>query len=210
MAKWKKIERIGVENFPLCLDDSDSCYFARDYISRGGYGASETNDLINNYKKPSDRKGRPEWRYKEQAIRTFARELAFISNIEIFFVTCVPSSKARTSLDYDSRLEDTIQCLKELKPGVSIGFPFSFRTDMLPAHSGGSRNVDEIYANLVWSGIPDGTKDIIIVDDVITTGAHYKACKRLILDHLPNANVHGLFWARTVWPEEDFSCFPSL
>lgn len=210
MAVWKKIERIGVENFPLYLEDSDSCFYARDYISRGGYGASETNDLVNNFKKSPDRKGRPEWKYKEQAIRRFAKELAFISNIEIFYVTCVPSSKARTSPDYDSRLEDTIQCLKQLKSGVSIGFPLSFKTTMQAAHSGGSRNVEEIYANLEWTGIPDGITDIIIVDDVITTGAHYKACKKLILDHIPNANVQGLFWARTVWPEEDFSCFPSM
>lgn len=204
MAVWKKIERIGVENFPCRLGDDDSCYYARDYISEGGYQASETNNLINNFKKSPDKRGRPEWRYKELAIQRFASEIAEISNIAVFYVTCVPSSKARTDPGYDSRVEDTVCRLKQLKPNVTIGFPLSFSNNMRAAHNGGTRDIDEIYANLQWSGIPDGITDIILVDDVITTGAHFKACKRLILEHIPNANVVGLFWARTVWPDIEF------
>lgn len=191
-----------MENFPCRLDESDDCYYARDYISEGGYQASEANDLITNFKKSPEKKGRPEWKYKEKAIKRFATEIAYIPNIEEFYVTCIPSSKAKGDPNYDSRLEDTVRYLKQIKPGVEIGFPFSIKKSMTAAHYGGSRDVDQIYSNLLWSHIKSKKSNIVLIDDVLTTGAHFKACKKLILEKIPKANVIGLFWARTVWPDE--------
>jgi hypothetical protein len=198
-ALWKKIERIGIEAFPYHLDDDDVCYYARDYISEGGYAASIANQLIQNFKKPPNRRGLPEWRYKEQAIRQFAQEISSIQNIQDFLVTCIPSSKTRDSHQYDSRLEATLLHLKSLKPRVEIEFPLSFREDMVAAHLGGGRSIDSIYGNLQWAGLRSHINDIIVIDDVLTTGAHFKACQRKIVENVPDANVIGLFWAKTVW-----------
>ena len=50
------------------LGPDDDCYFMREYTARAGYSHSQTNDIILNLKKGMDRRGRPEWRYKEWAI----------------------------------------------------------------------------------------------------------------------------------------------
>lgn len=80
---WKKVERVGVENFPIHLEDDDICYYARDYISKGGFQASKSNDLINNFKKPADRKGKTEWHYKETAMQQFAKELSERESVKL-------------------------------------------------------------------------------------------------------------------------------
>jgi len=198
---WKQIQRIGVENFPYWLDDDDVCYYARDYVSEGGYGASEANQLISNFKKPPERRGRPEWHYKEQAIAQFAREIASIDNLEEFLVTCIPCSTSRQDPAYDPRLDDTLRVLKNLRPNVAVEFLLSFQENMTPAHHGGIRNPDIIYANLAWSRTRSTLTNIVVVDDVLTSGAHFKACKRMIIENITNAHVVGLFWARTVRPD---------
>jgi hypothetical protein len=50
------------------LDVADDCYYLGEYTARAGYAFTATNDLIQNLKKPMDRRGRPEWRYKIWAI----------------------------------------------------------------------------------------------------------------------------------------------
>ena len=56
------------------LTPDDDCYYLREYTSHKGSGASDTNNLILNFKKEPDRVGRPEWRYKEEAVRQLAAE----------------------------------------------------------------------------------------------------------------------------------------
>lgn len=199
---WKKIERVGVEKFPIYLEDEDICFYARDYISRGGYQASNANNLINNFKKPADRKGKPEWSWKEKAIKQFASEISEILPDEML-VTCIPSSIIKTDPSYDSRLEDTLKQLKLLRPDIIIKFPISIMQTTVASHSGGGRNPEQIYENLKWKGLLTTFDQIVLVDDVLTTGAHFKACKKLILEYHPHKTVIGIFWAKTVWPDEE-------
>ncbi len=196
---WKKLEPIGVEHFPYCLDEDDICYYARDYTAGGGYTASQANQLIANLKKNPARKGKAEWKYKEQAIAQFARELSTISGLENFVLTCVPPSTDKDDPLYDSRMEDVLRVLHKLRD-IAIEFPFSMRQSVLASHKGGSRSVEVLYSALEWKGLKSDNSNIIIVDDVITSGAHFKACARMIRDHIVDANVIGLFWARSVWP----------
>jgi hypothetical protein len=196
---WKKIERVGFQSFPYWLDDTDICYYAREYHSGGGYAASEANNLITNYKKPVDRRGRAEWRYKEDAIRQFARELAII-DFSGLVVTCIPSSKCSTDPMFDDRMEQTLLNLQAVKPGAIIEYPFRLQTTIPAAHLGGPRDIDSFYRHLAWNGFTTNpVNNVLLVDDVITTGGKFKACKRLILEHHPGATVYGIFWARTVW-----------
>jgi predicted amidophosphoribosyltransferase len=39
---------------------------------------------------------------------------------------------------------------------------------------------------------------VAIVDDVLTTGAHFKAMKRILMERFPEARIVGLFLARRV------------
>lgn len=59
------------------------------------------------------------------------------------------------------------------------------------------------YNELEWisdelGNLDNGNATIIILDDVITSGASYKACKKIIHEHYPNLEVYGVFWAVTV------------
>ncbi len=45
----------------------------------------------------------------------------------------------------------------------------------------------------------EGVRNMVVIfDDVLTAGSHYKAMKMVIKNHLPQVQVVGLFVARTV------------
>ena len=46
--------------------------------------------------------------------------------------------------------------------------------------------------------IPPNTTLVYIVDDVLTTGSHFKGAEIVLKNHLPHIQVNGLFIARTV------------
>ena len=77
--------------------DEDRYYFLGEYTARQGFAYSPTNDLILNFKKPLDRRGRPAWRYKEQAIRRAATAFrrAFGGEPPPLLFVPMPPSKAR-------------------------------------------------------------------------------------------------------------------
>jgi hypothetical protein len=176
--------------------------FFRHFIYIICYGAGDANNLISNFKKGVEKKNRPaEWRYKEDAIVTFAKELAIL-DMSNLIVTCVPSSKCKTDPLYDDRLEQTLQKLQGLRPGTVVEYPYRIRATIPAAHLGGGRDIQSFYQNLVWLGFQSqNVNTIVIVDDVITSGCKFKACKQLILEHHPDAMVIGLFWGRTVWSQ---------
>jgi hypothetical protein len=197
---WKKID--VVEAAPIYLDGSDNCYYAREYISNGGFKASETNQLISNFKKPVTARGTGQWQYKEAAIRQFAKELLEVLPDDAI-IAQIPSSKCKTDPAYDSRVIDGLRLVMKRKPSIRLVEPIEAVASTQAAHLGGTRNPLTIYNNLRWSGgLPDNANHIIFVDDVITTGAHYKACKRIVLENHTNIQVVGVNWARTVWPSE--------
>lgn len=84
------------------LTAEDECYFLREYTARGGFDASETNQIIQNLKKPLDRRGRPEWVYKERDLQRAASELraalnpAWLRAATIVLVR-VPADHGRTN-----------------------------------------------------------------------------------------------------------------
>ena len=81
------------------LDDEATCYFLGEYTARVGYGYSDTNQLIFNFKKPMDRRDRPaEWRHKGIAIRRVARAFSRALNpafVDYATFVPVPPSKSQ-------------------------------------------------------------------------------------------------------------------
>jgi hypothetical protein len=200
MPVWKKID--VDQSPPVFLEPSDICYYAREYIAKGGFSASQTNQLINNFKKSVDRKGKPEWKYKTQAVRQFAEELSSALN-DGAIVAPVPSSKCKSDPQYDSRLVDCLRALVRQRPNITAVEALVGKTTLQAVHLGGVRSPSIIYQNLDWAGgLPNGARHLILVDDVLTTGAHFKACQRLVLEKHPDLKVIGAFWAKTVWPAD--------
>jgi hypothetical protein len=196
---WRKIER--PETIPVRLEAADECYYAREYVSAGGWKASEANSLITNLKKPRERQGQPDWRYKIQAIRQFANELTQL--VKEGVLGAIPCSKCRDDPAYDPRLDEVLRTLQKLNPKIIVERPIEIAVSHRPVHTGGERGVEAFYEFLRWRGLREPTEELILVDDVITTGAHFKACQRLILEHHPGMKVYGVFWAKVIWPETD-------
>jgi hypothetical protein len=199
-ARWRRIER--PEHWPACLEDSDQCYYAREYISRGGYSASEANQLISNFKKAPDKKQTAQWEWKERAILQFARELRLLLN-DGSTVAAIPTSKREDDPQYDSRLDDVLKTLRQFLPALVIERPFEVTESHQSAHTGGGRGPEEFYQLLKWKGLRFVPPQIVLIDDVITSGSHFKACQRLINEHHPAIEIAGVFWAKVIWPEVD-------
>lgn len=197
---WQKLERTPSGAWPIYLDDSDICYFARDYIAHGGFTAGQGNDLIFNYKKPVCERDKPSWRYKINAIKQFARELSAMK-LDDHYIAGMPSSKTPDDPEYDNRIAETLRELKLLKTSINIVAPFANRKTRPPLHAGGqTRSPDEIYNNLIWQGLPGQLEYLLLVDDVLTTGSNFKACQRLLSENAPGTQLIGIFWAKTTWP----------
>lgn len=58
------------------LGDGDRCLFLGEYTARKGFSFSTTNQVVLNFKKSVDRRGRPEWQHKERAIREVGQAFA--------------------------------------------------------------------------------------------------------------------------------------
>ena len=185
------------------LTGADACYFIGEYTAYRGYAHSDTNRLIFNFKKTMDRRGRPEWRYKEQAIQTaaaaFRRALAPKDLDRLTFVP-VPPSKARGDPLYDDRLTRMLGAVRS-RPPLDIR-ELIVQTESTDAvHAGDRRPAPERIESLyrIDETLTGPVHDIIaVVDDILTTGAHFRAAKSVLSARFPGVAIIGLFIARRV------------
>ncbi len=189
------------------LTAADQCYFLREYTSHRGFAHSETNDLIHNLKKSHDRRGRPEWHYKERAIEQVAREFRASFNLaRLRTVTLVPMppSKHKDDPAYDDRMLQVLRAM-DADNQLDIRELLLMSESMTAAHTTSTRpTIDAIVANLHIDDTvahPAPTS-IALIDDVLTTGAHFVAAKRLLTVRFPGIPIRGFFVARRVFANE--------
>ena len=191
------------------LDEEDTCYFLGEYTARQGYGYSATNQLIWNFKKSMDRRNRPEWRYKGIAIRQAAR--AFRNALNAAFVDYatfvpVPPSKAKGDSEYDDRITQMLRYIRS-GPPIDVRELVVQRVSTDAAHESDSRpspvDLAELYELDEALAIPE-PQALVVVDDVLTTGSHYRAVQRVLSERFPDAAVVGLFIARRAPDASDF------
>lgn len=183
------------------LSATDECYFAGEYTAGRGYAHSQTNNLILNLKKSVDRQGLPEWKYKVVAIRqaaTLFRESLTEEFLGAAMFVPTPPSKASTDALYDDRM---VQVCHLLGGRVDVRELVYQETTMEDAHSAQERpSPDSLYENYVLRRelLDPRPVCVAVVDDVLTTGAHFVAMRRVLGDALPGVPVIGLFVARRV------------
>lgn len=189
------------------LGDDDQVYFFGEYSARKGFAHSGTNQLIINLKKNPDRRGRPEWRYKEEAIAACSAMLQSSLSMEAVLqarVTFVPMppSKAKADPMYDDRM---LRVALGIDPRLDVRELLVCRQSMQASHKSDSRpKPPELAANMavdeIWAKVPPTS--IILLDDVLTTGAHFVAAKQVLQARFPGVPVVGFFIARRL-PETD-------
>ena len=183
------------------LAEDDACYFLGEYTAREGFAYSATNNLILNFKKGMKRRGRPEWPYKARAIRRAGR--AFRQALEpadLDLLTCVPMppSKAKDDALYDARMTEMLTAIRR-EPLLDIRELVVQTVSTEPVHEMEDRlrpeEIEALYRIEEELTEPE-PRVIAVVDDLLTTGAHFRAAKSILSAQFPETPIIGLFIAR--------------
>jgi hypothetical protein len=187
------------------LNPNDECYYIGEYTARGGHACSETNQLVHNFKKSIDRRGRAEWAYKERAIGTIAAMIrANVRDDAAVTFVPIPPSKTRADPLYDDRMTRVLRMACAGRPADVRELIVQINT-VEATHLADERpSIDEVRDNyrIDETLLAPEPGLIFLVDDVITTGCHFKAAKQLLSAALPNTQIVGIFVARRV-PKSD-------
>jgi len=185
------------------LSKNDQCYYFYEYTAyTAGESWSKSNQFIWNLKKEIGRKNENDYLYKLSAIKEAAQLLNTVfknhANILSQAIICpIPPSKIKTDPYYDDRMTkvcqiaceniETTLCelIEQTKP-----YPSSHR------QKEGERITVDNLKNIYKLSQRITQPFVIFIDDLITTGTHFIACKEVILEAHPTTKVFGLFIAR--------------
>lgn len=202
--KLNRIDCSSINNH-IELDESDICLYWCEYTARQGYDYSPTNQLILNLKKSVSLKAHEQYSYKIQAIKTCASYFQYM-DWSPFSIIPIPPSKKRTDPLYDDRLIRVLNSANELLP---LKFRFDIKDIVIqnesyePSHHSSKRpSCQELKTRyqLEKININHFRNKIVIFDDVLTMGSHFKAVKSLLQDTYPDKKIYGLFIARSIYP----------
>ena len=189
------------------IEPDDQVYFLREYTAGAGYTHGETNQIVSNIKKTVDRRGRPEWRYKEQAIQQAAQELRAAIGEQALRDTAgrvtfvpMPPSLTRSNPLHDDRV---LRILHAMTAGLGCDVRELVlqSRDMPAAHrsGGGPRPRPDDWFSVYYVdedlAVPPPST-IIVLDDVLTAGAHFAGIKRRLRTRFQGVDVRGCFYAR--------------
>jgi len=188
----------------LSRPESKDILFARIYTIGQGYDHSDTNQLIINLKhSPTSRPAL--LRHKQKAIAKFAEELAQLfrhNRATPLALMPMPPSKARSDADFDNRLDQVADRVTKQCANVVV-FPLLERARSVSSHHAGApRSARACFDSIrivksVRDRLENSTKRVIaVLDDVLTSGAHYEAARQHLQREFPNDRIIGVFWAK--------------
>ena len=189
------------------LKPGDHCYYFYEYTAHKGFGFSKVNSFISNLKKPTSQRNEGHYRYKGNAIQEAASLLRGVLKQAPSLQTSativpIPPSKLPDHADYDDRMEQVVNTAcagLQADPRCLITQGQAYEASHLQG-DGGSR-IKPAQLQALYSLVaprPRGT--VILVDDVLTTGAHFVAAKAAILAAYPEIQIAGIFLARRALP----------
>lgn len=215
-ARWTYIDRVArLSRTYLTSDDRCYYYLQRDKLGYSAGSRAAANSRILNFKKKPEvirNDERQAW-YKQQAIEFFASMVVdFFKQVDGAFngyevlLVPIPTSKPRSDANYDSRMDDLCQIVSGSLSWVDYAPILDTLSDLGTAHENDlPRDPGFLMRNMTFSGmVPDFgiPKVIFLIDDVLTTGAHYAACRDMILGKYPGLPIFGLFLSIHMWPDE--------
>lgn len=179
--------------------------YGRIYTPGFGYSHSKTNQLIHNLKKPITASD-AEIHYKHEAIKRFAQEsVRFLHthSKKPFKIVPMPSSKKKSNPEYDDRIERVAKKITQLLTGKAIYWEVLYsNTDREAVHQNNQcRSSELIYQSMsIDDDIANQNNDcdnILVIDDVLTSGAHFFAAHQHLSERFQSAKIAGLFWAKS-------------
>lgn len=211
--QWTAVDPIALVDRPN-LTHTDVCFYYMTRDSRG-FMASRANSLMDDFKKSIKQYGaRPDvMAYKARAIREcagyvtnfFADRSSLFGGSHVSLVP-MPTSIPRGAEGRDSRLDILCKMVSDTIPWVEYNPSIDIRAEVLPSHAGGTRCVADLEKMFrIVSPITSLQSGgwIVLFDDILTTGAHYAACRNLItkvcLAQPQQPAIIGLFLALHTW-----------
>ena len=211
MLVLRKIDQL-TQGDHFYIDKSSDCYYFAEYPS-GDNPENKSNpiySLIHNIKKPMNRQSLPEWQYKRRDLANCSETLKklFQKSDDIGEFTLIPMPPSKTKMDpaYDPRIIQILEGLKSNFEDCDVRELLYTLNNMQSSHESNIRpSIEAIVQNFgIDSQLLIGCRPkVIIFDDVLTTGAHFCAAKRKILEVMPSAKIIGYFIARRVLPQID-------
>jgi hypothetical protein len=201
------------------LSAADRCHCLAEYLPGRGYRAGEVNQLIVNLKCPPliaalDAR---RWHYKQRAIDDIASALRnALGQAEVERATWIPipTSRPAGDSDYDDRLPRILRTAfghYQLDLRCAL-----YQRQAMPADHGRARRLSA-DALLRVIGLERELlvreplrERIVLFDDVLTSGKHYKCCERRLRELLADVPISGLFVARRVLPRRRGCALPPL
>lgn len=146
-------------------------------------------------------------KYKDEAIAFFAKQIRRLvkpgpRSIPIVLIPMI-TSRPKTDQWHDDRLARACTLAAELLDGAAVVHDvLDVDQRLRKAKSGGPRTPEEIGMHIIAYGQrhPE-TSVVLLVDDVLTLGGHYAACREAVRPLYPNAQTAGVFLAKHV-PDE--------
>jgi len=186
-----------------------------EYTKGLSYKQSKVSDLIYNLKRHPSYKTRPEvWKYKLRAIDLVGRALAQNLNpkwLRIATLVPIPPSKTKEHPEFDDRMMQILLSIQK-HSGISCDIrELIIQTvDKDPAHSKDEhRDIDKLKEDYkIDHSLIDPPATIGLFDDMLTTGAHFCACRDILVEKFHEVSIVGIFIARRMIPEQEIDLEP--
>lgn len=182
------------------IDSREVCFYLGDYdpVVRSGGVYSPMSSLVCNLKKS------PNHRcvlFRNEAIEKVATFLSQCKTLTNFTIVPIPSSKIPSDLEYNPVLIDILESMTNKNGEFHYLELLKNTMSRQAAHLTLNRPaIDELTQLWIFDNqlMKMCKRYILLFDDVLTSGAHYSAAKKMLLQHMPEASIFGLFIARTV------------
>jgi predicted amidophosphoribosyltransferase len=197
---WK---RFDFGPIPPALEEYTSCiYYMHEYRKDiNTYNDNPVRSKIHNLKKDISCRSNPHiWHYKLCAIEEMAEDISMLIGESSVYCAPMPTSMMRSDERYDNRLELVVERVARSCQNVTQLLPFDLVKSVEPFHrSRRYRNAEVIASNIIVNpnSIPQD-RPLVLIDDIITSGALFRACCMVVHRHHPSTKVYGVFWARTL------------
>jgi len=188
------------------LGEQDACCFFIEYSARNGHVFGEANQLVCDLLRPeSQGAAGPDVR-KQRAVRRLAQ--AFKGAFDparlpaVTFVP-IPATRPPSPRPADDRMLRILRCVAE---GLDIRDLVELADTGRSGEFAGIRTgPDVLYANMrvAQARLDPAPAMIILVGDVLTTGASFVAARKRLQQALPYVPVLGLFAARKLRDSDD-------
>jgi len=196
-TNWLDYHYIGAQDYCLYLWERMS------KVKVGEWNQYPTNGFIANLQIPVSCQIDNPYRYKHKiaAINYAATALEkSLGNLREGTFVPMPPSKTQEHPEHDDRL---MRVLQRVAPPLEDVRELVLLLEDVDSKQKGLTPEDRAAKYYVDENVAEPEPCLIIVfDDVITTGSHFKAVERVLRDRFPEASIMGLFLARAVRPDE--------